>query len=86
MQHSVLDPKIMLRLAIFHLLFLSTPSWVAWCVCWCMAGGDQCASTRALWSGWEVMCQCAGFGHCCEFSLCAVLGLCELATGRLAVQ
>ena len=51
-----------------------------------MAGGEQCASTRELWSAREVMRQCVGVGRLREFSLCAMLGVGELVTGRLALQ
>ena len=52
-----------------------------------MAGGEQCASTSELWSVWEVMRQCVGFGNFfCEFCVGAMFGVGELATVRLAVQ
>ena len=52
-----------------------------------MAGGEQCASTSELWSVWEVMSQCVGFGYfLCEFCVGAIFGVGELATVRLAVQ
>ena len=64
MQHFVLKQKIMLHLVGFTAFFLSKPSWLVIWVGWCMAGGEQCASTSELWSVWDVMSQCAGFGHC----------------------
>ena len=42
----------------FHRFFLSKSSWLVIWVGWCMAGGEQCASTSELWSVWEVMSQC----------------------------
>ena len=63
MQHFVLKQKIMLHLVDFTVFFLSKSSWLVIWVGWCMAGGEQCASTSELWSVWEVMSQCVGVGH-----------------------
>ena len=72
MQHFVLKQKIMLHLVDFTVFFLSKSSWLVVWVGWCMAGGEQCASTSELWSVWEVMSQCVGFGHFWVSSLCAL--------------
>ena len=63
MQHFVLKQEFMLPIVNFHDFLRTKSGWQVIWVGWCMAGGEQCASTSELWSVCEVMSQWVGLGH-----------------------
>ena len=67
--------------------FLNSSRLLVVCVAWCMAAGEQCASTSEQWSLRGVMSQCVWFGQFCDVCGRASLGCVgELVSGMMAVQ
>ena len=73
-QELGLKQKVVLPTVASQRCLLSKPSWLVVCEGWCMAGGDQCASTSVLWSAREVESQSLGSGYDAEISVRASVG------------
>ena len=68
-------------------MFLFRSRLLVVCVAWCMAAGEQCASTSEWWSLWGVMSQCVWFGQFCDVCERVSFGCVgELVSGMMAVQ